>query len=191
MPHIRFQRRSLALAAGSLLLAAPLTACGFNNATDEIYVASAGVNFRQGPLDVLSAVVVSDQEGSGTFIASFSNNADDGATRIEELSAGAADPSVQVVGFEPIEVPPAGFVNLANDPTIVVQGEFSAGEYVDLMIAFDNADDIEMSVPVVAAENEYEGLDVSGAGADVSPSESPSESPVEESIEAPSETTSE
>jgi hypothetical protein len=176
MPHFRSQRRSLALAAGSLLLAAPLSACGFNNATDEIYVASAGVNYREGPLDVLSAVVVSGQEGSGTFIASFSNNSIEEATTVEELSAGAADQTVTVSGFEPVEVPPSGFVNLADNPTIEVKGEFFAGQYVDLNISFDNTDDIEMSVPVVAAENEYEGLDITSTG---SPSESPSETPSE------------
>ena len=88
MPHIRSQRRSLALAAGSLLLAAQLSACGFNNATDEIYQSSAGVDYRKGPLDVLSAVVVSDQEGSGTFIATFSNNSAEDATTVEGIAAG-------------------------------------------------------------------------------------------------------
>ena len=87
MPHIRSQRRSLALAAGSLLLAAQLSACGFSNATDEIYQASAGVDYRKGPLDVLSAVVVSGQEGSGTFIATFSNNS------VEERDKRRRDPA--------------------------------------------------------------------------------------------------
>ena len=188
MPHIRSQRRSLALAAGSLLLAAQLSACGFNNATDEIYQASAGVDYRKGPLDVLSAVVVSAQEGSGTFIATYSNNDDENATTVEEISAGTEDATedategstVEIFGVTPVEVPPGGFVNLANDPGIVVQGEFSAGQYVGLKITFDNTDAIEMSVPVVAAANQYEGLDVSGAAVETTSPASPSE-PVSES----------
>ena len=51
----------------------------------------------------------------------------------------------------------------------MVQGEFSAGEYVELKITFDNTDAIEMSVPVVAAANQYEGLDVSGTAVEPPP----------------------
>ncbi len=170
MPHIRFQRRSLALAAGSLLLAAQLSACGFSNATDEIYQASAGVDYRKGPLDVLSAVVVSAQEGSGTFIATFSNNesrtrqpskGSPPARRTRRRTRRRARPSRSPASHRS-RSQPGGFVNLADDPSIVVQGEFSAGQYVELKITFDNTDAIEMSVPVVAAANQYEGLDVSG-----------------------------
>lgn len=193
MPYIRSQRRSLALAAGSLLLAAQLSACGFSNATEEIYQASAGVDYRKGPLDVLSAVVVSEQEGSGTFIATFANNSDEDDTTVEGISAGTQDATgeategstVEISGFTPVKVPAAGFVNLANDPGIVVQGEFSAGQYVGLKITFDNAEAIEMSVPVVAAKNQYEGLDVSGAAVETPPV-TPTES-VSEPVESPSE----
>ena len=190
MPYIRSQRRSLALAAGSLLLAAQLSACGFSNATEEIYQASAGVDYRKGPVDVLSAVIVSGQDGSGTFIASFANNSVKEAAQVEEISAAATEQAVEVVGFEPIDVPPGGLVNLANDPRIRVQGDFTAGQYVDLTIAFANADtgDVEMSVPVVAATNQYEGLDVTTSE---SASESPSESPSEPASESPSESPSE
>jgi hypothetical protein len=191
MPHIRSQRRSLALAAGSLLLAAQLSACGFNNATDEIYQASAGVDYRQGQLDVLSAVVVSEQKGSGTFIATFSNNSVKEPTTVQGIAAGTDDAPegspVEISGFTPIEVPPGGFVNLANDPSTVVRGDFFAGEYVALKISFDNRDAVEMSVPVVAAANQYEGLDVSGAAVESTAPVSPSESVSQPASESPSE----
>ena len=68
-------RRSLALATGALVLAVPaLTSCGFDYATDRIYTQAAGVNDRDATVDVLGAVVVSAEEGSGIFVASFSNN---------------------------------------------------------------------------------------------------------------------
>jgi hypothetical protein len=177
MPHIRFQRRALALVAGTLLLAAPLTACGFNNATDEIYNPSAGVDHRTGPLDVLSAVIVSDQEGSGTFVATFSNNSVDEPDRVTAITAGIDDPTVKVVGFKPIEVAPTGYVNLADDPGIAITGTFTAGQYVALKIDFDSADTIEMNIPVVAATYQYEGLDTSVAAiASASPSAQPTDS---------------
>ncbi len=182
MPHIRFQRRSLALAAGSLLLAAQVSACGFSNATDEIYQSSEGVDYRKGPLDVLSAVVVSAQEGSGTFIATFSNNEEDTDTVVQAIAGGTDDAALQISGFTPIEVPARAFVNLADDPSIAVKGEFSAGQYVDVKITFDNTDAIDMSIPVVADEYQYDGLDVSG-GSVVGPTanESPSEPTASES----------
>lgn len=177
MPHIRSQRRSLALAAGLLLLAAPLSACGFHNATDEIYTPSAGVDHREGPLDVLSAVIVSGQEGSGTLIATFSNNSVDEADRVVGISAGVDDPTVKVYGFKPIDVPATAFVNLANDPTIAISGNVAAGGYVALTIDFEKADTIEMNIPVVADRDEYAGLDTSPATiAAASPAAQPSDS---------------
>jgi len=161
MLHIRSRRRSPALAAGVLLLAAPLSACGFNYATDQVYVASAGVNHREGQLDVLSAVVVSGQEGSGTFIASFSNNSVDSSERVVAITPGVDDPSLQVIGSQPISIPPTGFVNLAEDPSIAVTGNFEAGGYVSLKVDLEHGDDIEMRVPVVSDIDEYAGLDTS------------------------------
>ena len=61
-------------AATIVALAAPLSSCGFDYATDRDYTPGSGANNRDGDVDVLSAVVVSAAEGSGTFIASLSNN---------------------------------------------------------------------------------------------------------------------
>ena len=68
--------RSLATAAAVVALAAPLTSCGFDYATERTYTPAGGANNREGVVDVLSAVVVSGAEGSGTFVASLSNNDD-------------------------------------------------------------------------------------------------------------------
>jgi len=161
MPLIRSQRRSLALVAGALLCVAPLSACGFNYSTDEVYTASAGVDDRTGTLDILSAVVVSEQKGSGTFIASFSNNSEDTSERVLAMSAGTDNPTLKVAGFTPITVKPAALVNLATDPSITLTGEFSAGDYVSLKFDLENEPDLQISIPVVAATYQYEGLDIS------------------------------
>ena len=68
--------RSLATAAAVIALAAPLTSCGFDYATERNYTPAGGANNREGVVDVLSAVVVSGAEGSGTFVATLSNNDD-------------------------------------------------------------------------------------------------------------------
>ena len=71
------QHRLLVTAAAVVALAAPLSSCGFDYATDRDYTPGSGANDREGEVDVLSAVVVSAAEGSGTFVASFSNNTPD------------------------------------------------------------------------------------------------------------------
>ncbi len=171
MSLFRSRRRPAALTAGVLLLAAPLSACGFGYSTDSIYLSSAGVDYRQGPLDVLSAVVVSENSGSGTFIASFSNNDGGASERVLGLTPGTAPIVPTLTGFTPFTVAAGAFVNLADpDPvtTVTVTGDFIAGQYVSITVDLEGTDDIEMSVPVVAATNQYEGLDVSG---DVTPTD--------------------
>ena len=67
-------RRNLALTIAALLFAVPsLASCGFNYATDREYSPAAGSNNQDGVVDVLNAVIVSQEDGSGTFITSLSN----------------------------------------------------------------------------------------------------------------------
>ena len=84
--------RSLATAAAVVALAAPLTSCGFDYATERDYTPAGGANNREGVVDVLSAVVVSGAEGSGTFVASLSNNDDVDEQSLTGISGG--DPAV-------------------------------------------------------------------------------------------------
>jgi hypothetical protein len=155
-------RRRLPAVTAALLLSAALSACGFDYSTDSIYVSSAGVDDRTGPLDVLSAVVVAAEPDRGTFIASFSNNSPDSPERIQDVRPGSADPSLTISGFKPVTLPPGGLISLAADPSATLTGTFTPGEYVDIVIEARNAEDIEMSVPVVAATDQYAGLDISG-----------------------------
>ena len=153
------RRKPLALAVGALVLAAPgLTACGFNYATDKENTIVNGTSSQDGVVDVLNAVIVSGEEGSGTFIASLSNNDTTEAISLESLDFGS-NSTTEVAAFSPIEVPPHGFVNLADGQGIKVSGEFSAGEFVGVTLGFDNGESTEMDVLVVTDEDEYVGLD--------------------------------
>src|SRR6185436_4327422 len=72
---IRLTRRSLAFVLATVALATPgLTGCGFDAATERPYTPAAGANDVSGVVDVLGAVVVSSAAGSGTFVATLSNN---------------------------------------------------------------------------------------------------------------------
>ena len=63
---------------------------------------------RQRPhhdVDILGAVVVSGQDGSGTFIASFANNDQDDPATVESLTGGGDTAELEIAEFEPIEIP--------------------------------------------------------------------------------------
>jgi hypothetical protein len=160
----RLSRRSprlrLALSLGALVLAVPgVSACGFNYATDRENTIVNGASNQDGVVDVLNAVIVSSEDGSGTFIATLSNNSSDEAISMDSLSFGT-NATVNVASFDPIEVPAHGVVNLANEEQgIKVSGEFKAGDFVGLGVGFDNGETSDLDVPVVVSDDEYTGLD--------------------------------
>lgn len=156
------QLRPLATAAAVLALAAPLTSCGFDYATDRAYTPANGANTLEGEVDVLSAVIVSAAEGSGTFIASFSN-ADPAAEQAFTAVAGAEGSGVTAAEFEPVTIAPGGLVNLAEPAAgVVLTGDFGPGNVVPLSIDFGNGERVSLNVRVVADDTGYwEGMDVS------------------------------
>jgi hypothetical protein len=153
------KRRTLALATCVLAVCAPvLTSCGFDYATDRIYTPAAGVNNRDGSIDVLGAVIVSSEDGSGTFIASFANNSTDEPGTVEALE-GVDQSQLTAGNFSPVEVPPASLVNLADEGGIEVNGEVAAGEFVPVALQFGTGERVQLDVPVVTNCGSFEGLD--------------------------------
>lgn len=179
----RRDRGVRALRAGALGLAVAFAAaaCGFSPATDSIYYSAPGTDHRKDADDVtvLSAVVVSAQEGSGTFIATFSNSSISEADTVTAIDPSAEESqSITVSGFSPIEIAPTAFVNLADEPPgINVSGDFMAGDYVTLQFTLERSEQFEMAVPVVEARDFYEGLDTSAPD---TPAGGPSSSPTPE-----------
>lgn len=155
------QHRLLATAAAVVALAAPLSSCGFDYATDRVYDVNSAAENREGEVDVLAAVVVSTAEGSGTFVASLSNN--DPANEQTLTAVAGEDATVTAAEFEPIAITPGGLVNLADPAAdIVLTGEFKAGDVVPLTVDFGNGERVSLNVPVVAGDSGYwEGLDAS------------------------------
>ena len=91
----------LALSIGALVLAVPgVSACGFNYATDRENTIVNGTNDQDGTVDVLNAVIVSSEDGSGTFIASLSNNSPDEAISFDSLSFGS-NSTIEVAAVRP------------------------------------------------------------------------------------------
>lgn len=154
--------RRAALVAGALVLVPALGACGFDYATDAIYNPSVGVNDRSAEVDVLNALIVSAEEGSGTFVATFVHNDLAQATTFEGIGG-----EVQADGLQPIEIPKSGTgaLNLLDEDPITVTGDFEAGHFVELRLSFGNGQVTDIEVPVVPETGPHEGLDQSGSGA--------------------------
>ena len=154
--------RSLATAAAVVALAAPLTSCGFDYATERTYTPAGGANNREGVVDVLSAVVVSGAEGTGTFVASLSNNDGVDEQSLTAISGGDGT-TLEAAEFEPVAVPANGLVNLAEPPAdIILTGDFAAGDFVPLSFDFGNGERVSLNVPVVPDDFGYwEGMDAS------------------------------
>jgi hypothetical protein len=151
-------RRSVAAA---VLLVPVLASCGFNEPTDRVYTPGVGVNERSGTVDVLHALVVSGADGSGTVVASLSNNntqQSDALTRI----AGAGDDSRLEVTLEgPVEIPAGGVVSLADETEVSVEGEtIKPGTFVELTFSFERGESVTVEAPVVARRGDYAQIPV-------------------------------
>ena len=156
-------RRHTALVLSTLVLAVPaLASCGFDYATDRDYTPAAGVHNRDATVDVLNAVIVSAQPGSGTLITTLSNN-DQNARSSFDFLAGSGGTTVQVADFKPYVLEPGSFINLADTGGVVISGEFSAGDVVPLTVGFANGERVALQIPVVDDSGYFDGLDDSGS----------------------------
>ena len=158
--------RSLATAAAVIALAAPLTSCGFDYATErDLHPrrrrqqprgrgrrALRGRGLRRRGVRHLRGVAVQQRRRRGAEPHRHlrRRRRRDGAT-------------VEAAEFEPVTVPAAGLVNLAEPPAdIVLTGDFTAGDFVPLSVDFGNGERISLNVPVVADDTGYwEGMDAS------------------------------
>lgn len=157
-------RRTLAVAATALALAPILSSCGFSPATNRVYTPAAGPINREATVDVLSAMIVSKAPGAGTFIAGLSNNSGSETITFDAIRP-VNNTTITFDDLEPREIPPLGFENLSEPGNgIEVTGDFTAGDFIGVQLAFDNGESVEMKIPVVTDCDEFEGFDTSDAG---------------------------
>lgn len=169
-------RRKIALSAGALLFIAPaLSACGFGMATDRVNEIVVGTDDKSGRVDVLNAVLASAEAGSARFVATFSNNDADKTHTVTGIEAGeGAD--VQITGFTPVELAGNGLVapEKSSEAEVIVTGDaVEAGGHVRIEVTFDDGHTARLNVPVVAANDDYEGWGPGGASAPKSEHQAP------------------
>jgi hypothetical protein len=157
-------RRTPAVLLGALVLAGPLcSSCGLTGrgvATSREYTPARGANDRDAEVDVLGAVVVSAEPGSGTFVATLVSNLADETASIESIAGSGGDQGLRVGQFEPVELDPQEMLNLAGDERAPrIRGEFEAGQYLELELVTGTGKQLTMDVPVVADDREFVDLD--------------------------------
>jgi copper(I)-binding protein len=150
-------RRTLALGTVGLVASGVLGACGFNYATDRINNITAAANYRDGTVDVLNAVIVSRRPNAGTFVAGFANN--DQTSTISFTGVSGDGTAVGTVNAQPFPINPNGYVNLAAEGGITLNGTFTAGQVVTLTFTFDDGESATFDVPVVTDSGQWAGLD--------------------------------
>ena len=169
-------RRRAAIAA--LLLAPALTACGFSAQTDQVYQPAVGVNDRSGNVDILNAVIVSGEDGSGTFAGTLVNKDTSQQDTLDTVSGEGITASRVSV-----DVPPAGNARLADTGELTLEGSaIKPGAFVELTFSFSSGQNTTMKVPVVESGGDYSDVPLPSASPTESkspktPPASPSSSP--------------
>jgi hypothetical protein len=150
-------RRSLGLGAAGLAATTALTACGFNYPTDRINNPVSGVDYRDGTVDILNAVVVARQANSGTFVATFVNNSPTKTIGLQ--SANGDNTAISSVDAPSLSLRPNTLLNLAaKKKGIPVSGTFALGQFVPISFTFDDGQTADLQVPVVADDGQWAGL---------------------------------
>jgi hypothetical protein len=142
-------QRRVAIAA--LLLAPVLTACGFSEQTDQVYQPAVGVNDRSGQIDILNALIVSGEDGSGTFAGTLVNKNTTESDTLDSVTGPGITSSRRSV-----EIPAGGNALLADTGRVTVTGTgIEPGKFVELTLGFASGQSTTVKVPVVAAEGDY------------------------------------
>jgi len=152
-------RRSIAAAA--VVLVVPVVAgCGvnFNAQTDQVYNPTVGVDNRNGQVDVLNALIVSGSDGSGTVVASLSNNDELKDDTLTSVTGALDDSSLKVTPGGETTIPAGGLLNMATQSKFFAHGkQITPGAFVNITFNFAHAGAIPVDVPVVSSANpDYE-----------------------------------
>lgn len=209
MTATKTRRRARAAAVAMFLAVPALASCAtnFDAQTDQYYNPTDGTSNRDGSVDVINALIISDQPGSGRLIAALATS-DAAAAPVGIGEEGSNAPSataspendtltgVQGVGVDQsvtftleggnTTIPAGGSLQLADKDAamIAVSGDperVSAGGFVEVKFTFQNGEPVTLQVPVLAPDDTYAGIELPSASSSESPSatESPSASPSE------------
>ncbi|MGI8676395.1 MAG: hypothetical protein ACR2JT_05610 [Nocardioidaceae bacterium] len=141
---------------GHLVIAlglAGLAGCGtgFGAQTVQVYDAGAGVNARGGGVDVLNALIVANEDGTGTLSVSLLAKFGDGDELTTVDASDGPDQPIEVTqSVQPLPICSTRLTIVGPDAAVTFSGDFVDGQTVTLALTFADAAPVTMQVPVVA-----------------------------------------
>ena len=158
----------MALGVAPALASCSFGTSNFDAQTNQFYTPAEGINERTGGVDVLNALVVADEAGRGRFIAGLVNNSDQTDDALTRVQGAGDDSDIQGSLGTPIDIVRDSFVQLADESSepVVLEGEqIVPGRFVEVTITFQEAEEVTVELPVVPAEDDFEGVEVPSADA--------------------------
>ena len=166
----RFRRPSAAAAVAAAAAVLALGACGtsFNAQTNQRYQAGIGADLRDSPVQVLGALLVSDEEGNATLSATLLNKSgtDQRLTDArlvdsdgKELELTSTSPEDLVLTADTTRT--LGSVsndNEAQQSKVYTTSDVTPGLYYTLALTFDEAGEVEIHLPSVVRSAIYEDV---------------------------------
>ena len=160
----------MALGVAPLVASCSFGTSNFDAQTNQFYTPAEGVNERSGGVDVLNALVVADEAGRGRLVAGLVNNSDLTDDALTGVQGAGDDGDVQGSVQAPIEVVRDAFVQLADEDPVVLEGDaIVPGSFVEVTMTFQEADAVTVQMPVVTAEDDFEGVEIPSASPAATP----------------------
>ena len=160
------QRLRIATAAAVLALPV-MSSCGsnFNAPTDQVYQPGLGTNDRSGSIDVLHALIVSGEDGTGTLVAALVNNDVENDDTLVGVAGAGDDGSIKVQAQGgPVEIAAGELYQLADKGSVSVRADqIQPGRFVELTFSFERGESVTVEVPVVARSGDYANVPVPSA----------------------------
>ena len=134
-----------------------LASCGlaFTAQTDQVYTPAIGVNNRTGQVDVLDALIVTKDGGSGTLVAGLVNDNERHSDALTGVTGAKQDSdlTVQATGT-PVRLGPNSMYQLADTGNFKVYGsKLVPGYFVWVTFNFQSSQSITMDIPVTTPYN--------------------------------------
>lgn len=152
-------RRRLSFAAAAVVGLFTLSACGtgFSAQTNQQYQAGIGADLRSGPIQVLGAVLVADEDGSAVVSATVLNTTDAPQKLVGLTATGPDGSEIPVLSTRQLTtVQPGEALRLGAEGNPVFKlSEIDAGRYFALTLVFDDAGEVAVDVPSVVRDAVY------------------------------------
>ncbi|PJJ57108.1 hypothetical protein CLV56_1329 [Mumia flava] len=154
----RPRRVAAALAVASIAVVASGCGTGFNAQTNAVYQAGVGTNNRSADVDLLNVLFVQNDDGSATLSAGLVNQTRDRDTLLSVEAVTLAGTPVDVTMDKTVPVAPLRLTTLGTKTQVLIDGDLSAGQFLDLTFTFENAGTVEVQAPIVLRVPLYDSV---------------------------------